>query len=342
MIEIDGSEGEGGGQILRTAIALSALTKQEVRVSRIRMNRPEPGLAAQHLCAVRGVAAICNALVEGDRVGSTELVFHPKDINGGTHRLDVGTAGSITLVLQACLLSACRSKERLHLQIFGGTNVRWSPPIDFYREVLFPKLTFLGMDINIERVVRGFYPEGGGSVEVTLMPNTMLKPWTCLERGELESIEGTCFAQNLPYHVCQRMTAAASKAFLGHGVAFELERGRGISTGAGCFVLARYSHTILSGDALGERGMPAENVGENAAKALRSEMGSAATLDLHTADQLLPYLALANGASTFVVREMSGHLQTQINLIERFLPVEIEARTLEGGLRVEVRPQPYM
>lgn len=342
MIEIDGSEGEGGGQILRTGVALSALTQQEVKIGNIRANRPTPGLAAQHLCAVRGVAAICNAVLEGDEVGSTELIFRPKRIEGGKHRLEVGTAGSITLVLQACLLAACGSKQAIELDITGGTNVRWSPPIDFYREMLFPLLSSLGMHNEIRAVIRGFYPEGGGRVEVRLSPFSGLRPLVLLERGALVSIAATCFSQNLPDHICQRMGSAVRKAFPDQKVSSEVQSGRGASTGAGCFLLARYDGAVLSADGLGERGMPAEKVAENAVWALQHEMRSSATLDLHAADQLLPYLALAKGPSSFVVSEMSGHLRTQMDLVKRFLPVQIGMEKLKGGLRIDVQPQPYM
>jgi RNA 3'-terminal phosphate cyclase (ATP) len=342
MIEIDGAEGEGGGQILRTAVALSALTQHEVRVFNIRANRPTPGLAAQHLCAIQGVRDLCQGALEGGRVGSTELTFRPGPMVGGRHRLDVGTAGSITLVLQACVLAACRSQEMVRLEITGGTNVRWSPPIDFLQGVLFPLLSRLGLEVRTGKMIRGFYPEGGGSVEVELIPATRLRPLTLTDRGELQSIEGVCFSQNLPEHICRRMGGAVRQAFLGQRVDVRAESARGASTGAGCFLLARFEGAVLSGDALGERGMPAERVGESSAQALQLEMRSRATLDLHAADQLLPYLALAEGPSSFIVREMSGHLRTQIDLVERFLPVKVSLTSLDVGQRVEVSPQPYM
>ena len=342
MIEIDGAEGEGGGQILRTAVALSALTRKEIRIFNIRANRPTPGLAAQHLCAIQGVRDLCHGVLLGGCVGSTELTFKPGPIVGGRHRMDVGTAGSVTLVLQACLLAACGSKQPVRLEIAGGTNVRWSPPIDFLKLVLLPLLCRSGLKVRMGEVVRGFYPEGGGKVEVEMDAVTEMRALTLMDRGQQRSIEGVCFAQNLPEHVSKRMCSAARKEFVGQHMDLRREETRGASTGAGCFLLARYQDGLLSGDALGERGRPAEKVGESAAQALLQEMNSGATLGLHAADQILPYLALADGTSSFIVRETSGHLLTQIDLVERFLPVKVALSSLEGGQRVEVTPQPYM
>lgn len=146
--------------MLRTAIALSALTGKAVGIHDIRANRPKPGLAAQHLCAVKGVAMICDALVEGAEIGSTQIAFTPGKVRPGKYRMDVGTAGSVTLVLQACLLASARCSGEMKLDIAGGTNVRWSPPIDFYELLLFPKIAALGFQAQIVDLQRGFYPKG--------------------------------------------------------------------------------------------------------------------------------------------------------------------------------------
>lgn len=263
-------------------------------------------------------------------------------VQGGRHHLEVGTAGSITLVLQACLLAACGSDDALELDITGGTNVKWSPPIDFYREVLFPILATLGIEVELGQVVRGFYPEGGGRAQVRLRLRRPLQPMVRLERGNLRSIEGICFSQNLPQHVCQRISSGIRKAFIGHEVRLRTEDGRGASSGAGCFLAANYDHCTLSADALGERGIPAEKVAERAIAELRKEMASSATVDLHAADQVLPYLALADRPSSFIAREASGHLLTQAELIKRFLPAEISMTRIDRGVKVEVAPQPYI
>lgn len=335
MIEIDGSEGEGGGQMLRTAIALSALTGKAMRIHDIRANRPKPGLAAQHLCAVRGVATICDAEVEGAEVGSTRLAFVPGKVRAGNYKLDVGTAGSITLVLQACMLASARCVDEIRFRIIGGTNVRWSPPIDFYERLFFPRLASLGFQAQIVDLNRGFYPEGGGSVEVRFQAPREVGIVSLIDRGKMLGVEGVCFSQNLPEHVCQRAIAAVRKELLSYDVKMTSSRTAGPSTGAGIFLIARYERTMLAADSLGERGVPAEQVGSLAARSLRQEMAGQGTLDVHAADQLLPYLALASGPSTFRVREMTSHLSTQVDLIQKFLAVKVESA--KAGAAVEVR-----
>jgi RNA 3'-phosphate cyclase len=338
MIEIDGSEGEGGGQMLRTAIALSALTGKAARVESIRANRPKPGLAAQHLCAVRGVATICDAQIEGAEVGSTQITFAPGKVMPGRYRLDVGTAGSITLVLQACLLASARCLGEMRFEIVGGTNVRWSPPIDFYERLLFPKLSALGFQLQMTEMRRGFYPEGGGMVGISFQAPRQVAPIALEERGSLLDVEGICFSQNLPEHVCQRANAAVRKEMLGFDVKLTSAKTSGPSTGAGIFLMARYENALLGADSLGERGVPAEQVGSQAARALQREMDGPGTLDVHAADQLLPYLALAVGPSSFRVREMTSHLRTQMDLVRKFLDVEVESADVEGAAEVRVYP----
>jgi RNA 3'-phosphate cyclase len=338
MIEIDGSEGEGGGQMLRTATALSVLTGKAVQIHHIRASRPKPGLAAQHLCAVRGVATLGEAQVEGAEVGSTQITFAPGKVRSGMYRLDVGTAGSVTLVLQACLLASARCQKEMRLEIVGGTNVRWSPPIDFYQRLLFPKLAGLGFQVQIVEMRRGFYPEGGGLVEVRFQAPRDVAPMPLSERGELLGVEGVCFSQNLPEHVCQRISHAVRKEMLSSDVALTSTRTSGASTGAGIFLMARYEDAVLGADSLGERGVTAEQVGSLAAKNLRQEMEGLGTMDVHAADQLLPYLALANGPSSFRVREMTGHLRTQIELVRRFLDVRVESLETESAAELRIFP----
>jgi RNA 3'-phosphate cyclase len=338
MIDVDGSQGEGGGQMLRTALALSALTGQEVRVQGIRAERPNPGLQAQHLCAVEGVARVCGARVVGGALGSTELTFSPGKVKAGRFHLGVGTAGSVTLVLQACLLACARCDEPALFEVTGGTNVRWSPPLDFYRDALFRMLGRMGASAEIEECTRGFYPEGGGRARVRWRAPASYAPLQLDDRGELRRIEGRVFTQNLPEHVARRMGDAVRKAFLGEDLSLRMERSQGLSTGAGAFLLAEYKYSLLSGDGLGERGAPAERVGEAAALALRAEMSSAATLDAHAADQLLPYMALAEGRSRCLVREVTGHLAAQAEMVRLFLGASVRFDPVEGGTKVEVVP----
>lgn len=337
-MKIDGSYGEGGGQVLRCAVALSALTGEEVRIDHIRAKRNKPGLAAQHLTAVMGVASICDAEVEGAFVGSTSITFRPGRVIGGRYELDVGTAGSITLVLQACLLASLHAPTTTVLEVKGGTNVRMSPPIDYYSNVLLPLLGRMGYDVQLELGARGFYPQGGGVVTAVLPPRPQLRPLVLEERGRLEEVGGECYAQNLPEHVVRRMEEAARQALVDHPPRLRTLRTKGRSTGAGTALYARYCHTVLGADGLGEKGVPAERVGEDAALRLRVEMDGPGTLDVHAADQLLPYMALADGPSMFYVLDITDHLSTQMWLLSRFLPVEFATAETEKGHRIEVRP----
>jgi RNA 3'-phosphate cyclase len=338
LMEIDGSEGEGGGQILRTAVALSALTGNEVVVHDIRSKRDNPGLQAQHLCAVNGVARMCDARVKGAVVGSSEIEFSPGKVKGGRHHLSVGTAGSVTLVLQACMLASARSLEESWFEVTGGTNVRWSPPIDFYQQVLFPHLEKMGGRASLIEVVRGFYPEGGGSVVAAWRPPASFIPLSMLERGELQEIFGCVFVQGLPQHIGKRMGDVVRKAFLDTRVHLRDEIAQGASKGAGVFLVAGFSNCLLSGDGLGEKGVPAELVGEKATSMLRGELDSISTMDVHSADQLLPYMCLAESASSFLVKKVTGHLTTQAKLLSKFLGARVTFTTIVGGARVDVRP----
>jgi RNA 3'-terminal phosphate cyclase (ATP)/RNA 3'-terminal phosphate cyclase (GTP) len=337
-MEVDGSYGEGGGQIFRCAVALSALTGEEVRIVNIRAKRNRPGLAAQHLTAAMGVASICDAEVEGAFVGSTSITFRPGQVVGGRYELDVGTAGSITLVLQACLLASLHAPTTTVLEVKGGTNVRMSPPIDYYANVLVPLLAHMGDDVQLDLGARGFYPQGGGMVTAVLPPRPRLRPLVLEERGRLEEVGGECFAQNLPEHVVRRMEEAARQALLDHSPRLRTQRTEGRSTGAGTALYARYRHTVLGADELGEKGIPAERVGEAAALRLREEMDGPGTLDVHAADHLLPYMALADGPSMFYVLDITDHLRTQMWLLSCFLPVEFATGETDRGYRIEVRP----
>ena len=337
MLEIDGSYGEGGGQILRSAVALSALTGQELRISNIRAKRDRPGLAAQHLAAVRGVASLCDAELSRAEVGSTEITFSPGKVKGGEHRIDVGTAGSVTLVLQACLLASVNAEKATELEVIGGTNVRMSPPADYYSNVLLPLLSRMGMDIKLEIVQRGFYPRGGGRVRAAMAPSSP-GPLVLEERGDLVEMGGTSFTQDLPDHVAERMSHAIRKRLLGEELRIRTERASGASPGAGIALYAKFRNTVLGADALGERGVPSEKVGESAARRLWEELDGPGTLDVHAADQLVAYMALAGGPSSFVVREVTEHLRTQMWLVQQFLDVKFEVSKAGRGHRVEVVP----
>lgn len=336
MMEIDGSHGEGGGQVLRTAVALSAVLREPVRVTGIRSGRPNPGLAAQHVAGIGAVAELCDAEVDGLAVGSKEVVFRPGALVGGDFEFDIGTAGSTSLVLQACMVPAAMSKSPVRLTLRGGTDTKWSPPMDFMRLVHLPLVQRMGVSCEVEVVHRGFYPEGGGEVTAHIDPCPSLKGVDLLEKGGFSNIVGVAYAQNLPDHVVSRMRHAAMKGLVDHpGVKVEPDLRSGRSTGAGIVLAARYGNTVLGQSALGERGVRAETLGESCAADLAETMRSGATVDEHMLDQLVPYMALASGGSAVVAGEMTGHAETNIWVVERFLGDKFRVVKRDG--LVEVR-----
>lgn len=327
LILVDGAHGEGGGQIVRASVALAALTRQDCRIENIRAGRENPGLAAQHVAAIRAVAALSSAEVDGLDVGSRAIGFRPGDLLAGSHAVDVGTAGSVTLVLQACLPVALAAPGPVRLQITGGTDVPWSPPADYVARVFLPLLRRCGAQVDIVLVRRGYFPRGGGAIEVSVSPWTDRGPLQLEGPGPLRGIRGIAHASNLPEDIPKRMKHAAMRRLHGRGdvkIEDRVYRGDEASGQGGALVLwAETEGTILGSDSLAARGKPSERVGEEAASALVAEMDRGASLDVHAADQLLLYLVQASGPSVFLVRDVSGHLVTMAWLLERFLGPKI-------------------
>lgn len=342
MLEIDGSHGEGGGQLLRMAVALSAIRSIPIRVVGIRAGRPSPGLAAQHVAALRAVAALCNGQVEGLELGSQEIVFRPGPIIAGRHAFDVGTAGSATLVLQACLPVAFAASGPVVLRIVGGTDVRWSPPVDYFARVFLVHLRSVGGQVALEVFRRGYYPRGGGVVEATIEPTRGWTPVSLSERGTVRRVRGIAHVSNLPEHIPKRMKHAATRRLHGFSDIKIEERvytgDSAIGQGGGLVLWAEADATVLGVTSLAERGKSSERVGEEAAVALRAEIESGATLDVHASDQLLVYLAQARRTSRFLVREVTGHLAAMTWLVPQFLPCAIRTSTQGPLWTVSVEP----
>jgi RNA 3'-terminal phosphate cyclase (ATP)/RNA 3'-terminal phosphate cyclase (GTP) len=343
LIEIDGSYGEGGGQLLRTAVALAAITGQALHIQNVRARRSHPGLAPQHLAAVKSVAALCGAEVEGLQLKSQEMVFHPARLRGGEFQFDVGTAGSITLVLQAVLPVALMGPERLVMEIRGGTEVRAAPPLDYFRHVFLPLLSLMGGRVSLHVVRRGYFPRGGGEVRVEVEPGTCLRPLVLETRGALSEVRGIAHVSNLPAHITARMVRAAQEALppvpAPHIEQQLLAWPQAIGQGGAIVLWAHCGNGVLGSAATAQRGVPAERLGEEAGGALRAEIESGATLDVHAADQMLVYAALANGPSHFTSRTLSSHASTTMWLIEHFLPVEFGAVRTGPLWHVDCRPR---
>lgn len=331
MIEVDGSYGEGGGQILRMAVALSALKGIPIRVTRIRSGRSDPGLAAQHVTAVQSVAQLCNAELEGLEIGSSEISFRPGSIAAGRFSFDVGTAGSITLVLQACLPVALSAAGPVQIRLIGGTDVRWSPPVDYCSRVFLPLLRRCGGHIDLILHRRGYYPRGGGAVEVLTRPTPKWDPIDLSSRGPIHAIRGISHVSNLSPEIPKRIKHAAMRRLHGLGKTTIEERvysgDEAIGQGGAIVLWAEAENVVLGSAILAERGKPSERVGEEAASLLRADLETDATMDVHASDQMLVYLALADGPSTFLVREVSNHLRTMAWLIRMLTDREV---TWEG------------
>jgi RNA 3'-terminal phosphate cyclase (ATP) len=329
MLEIDGSFGEGGGQIIRTAIALAAITGKEVEIKNIRANRPNPGLSAQHLHAVKAVERLSGGYTKGLELRSSHLIFSPAALKGFEGEIDIGTAGSITLLLQCLIPVALFAGRETKVRITGGTDVKWSPPIDFYTQVFLKALHEMGCEVQIDLRSRGYYPKGAGLVEVQVAPAHHVKGIVLGKREREVIITGISHSRGLPAHVAERQARAAKRILREAGyetrIKIEIANGGKMTTGSGITLWSGYK----SGSALGERGKRAELVGEEAAGTILKELESASTVDVHLADQLIPYIALAEGRSELKVREMTKHLETNIYITQKFLKVEFKVEKEE-------------
>ena len=330
--------------MLRSALALAALTGQATRIERIRAGRAKPGLRPQHLTAVRAAAAVCDARVEGDELGSQTITFVPASPpSAGEYAFDVtavaqsGSAGSVGLVLQTVLLPLALADGDSRLTLRGGTHVPWAPPAHYLEHVFLPALARMGADAQVELVRWGFYPAGGGEIRVRIVGRARsLHPIVLVERGELQRVWGTAAVTNLPAHIPQRMADRARNVLAEAGLQARVEplRLRGAGPGAGIFLFAEYAippggETATAGfAAYGRKGLPAERVAEAVCEELLAHHRSGAAADPNLADQLVLPMVLADGASQVTTSRVSQHLLTNVWVVQRFL---------ERGARVEGR-----
>jgi RNA 3'-terminal phosphate cyclase (ATP) len=331
FIDIDGSYGEGGGQVLRTALALSAIQGRPLRIGKIRKGRKKPGLQPQHLKAAEALARITRGHLTGATVGSDSVIFIPQEIVPGDYRVDIGTAGSVTLLLQALLPAICLGRAGFRLTLTGGTHVPWSPPFHYLDEVLFPVLRKMGIGISAVLEQWGWYPRGGGLIRVEVEPAGRIKPLILTDRGPLKGIRGLSVSSNLPVHIPERQRQEALrriKAESGRDAEFEVISDAP-AFGQGSFVFLKVdSENVAAGfSGLGERGKRAEEVAAEAADELKDYLLSTECLDPHLADQITIYMGLAEGASSFTVSRITQHLLTNLWVIQQFLDVQV---TVEG------------
>jgi RNA 3'-terminal phosphate cyclase (ATP) len=333
VLGIDGGALEGGGQILRASIALSAVVGEPIRIFNVRARRSKPGLRLQHMAALRAVAELTDAETIGLEKGSREVEFHPKHPLGGRFRLDVGSAGSTTLVLQALMPVAAFASEATKVEITGGTNNPMAPPIEFLQRVLLPTIAGMGYRGSIDLRRRGFYPRGMGFIRAYIDPIRELEPIQLTEFGEVKAIRGLSYSCRLPPHITERMAKSSEGILRDAGyedVEIELERfdrgdGR-CSTDPGCGIVlfAETTRSVLGADSLGKLGKPAEEVGREAAEDLIDQLRREAPIDRHLGDQLIVYAALARGRSVFKVSELTLHTLTCIRVSEKIVGASFE------------------
>jgi len=340
IITINGSS--GGGQMLRNAVALSAVTGRPVRVTDIRGARPQPGLRPQHLLAVRATAEACGGRLLGAEIGSREITFEPGKIEPRQGwRLDVGTAGSVMLILQSLLPALALADGPSDMTLIGGTDVPFAPPLDHFDRVFLPALSELGPRATMHIVRRGFYPKGGGELRLTVEPAPAIRAFSWCERGPVTRIAGRSYSQGLPSHIAERMRDSAVNVLRRSGYRPEVELEvveRGPSDGCGIVLWAHCEGgRRLAGSALGRRGKRAEEVGREAANALLAELAGDWAVETHLADQLIVWMAMANGPCEFTTGRITDHVRNAVIVAEQIAGVRF---TLEEGRPSRVKCEP--
>ncbi len=325
MITIDGSRGEGGGQVLRTSTALSVILGQPCKIINIRSNRSSPGLREQHLQGLNALAKLCNGSVKNAFVGSKEIEFYPGNKFENEIGINIGTAGSVTLVLQSLMVASLAAKKSLSITINGGaTNTKWSPPIDYTQNVFLPLLEKMGFSAELKIKTRGFYPKGGAEITCKLDPPNKLKNLELTAHGDVKCVKGISVCANLPVDAAERKKNSAEKILndAGYETNIKTEISKPHSTGSALILWAECENSIIGSDSLGELGKPAENVGKEAAENMVKLLADGFSLDPHAADQIIPYIALTEGKSSITVPETTLHTMTNMDVCEKFLGVK--------------------
>jgi RNA 3'-terminal phosphate cyclase (ATP) len=332
MIHIDGSQGEGGGQVLRTSLALSLVTGKPFRIERIRAGRKTPGLLRQHLTAVNAAKQIGQAEVTAIKVGTSEFTFIPAEVVPGDYRFAIGTAGSTSLVLQAVLPALLQAVAPTVITLEGGTHNPFAPPFDFLQRAFLPLLNRMGPRVTSELVCPGFYPAGGGTARFTITPTDVLTPLDLSKRGEIRARKAKALVANLPPAIAQRELGIIGNMLSWRDEWLHPEIVQG-SCGPGNTVSIEIEseHVTEVFTGFGERGVPAEVVAENAVKEARRYLASEAAVGEYLADQLLVPMALAGGGA-FTTGPLSRHAQTNIEVIKKFIDVEISSTLVANRL----------
>ncbi len=364
MITLDGSYGEGGGALIRVALALSTLTGQEFAITNIRSNRPQPGLKAQHLAAIKALKEICQAETNEIDIGTTELHFKPKQIKSGKYIIDIGTAGSITLLLQALILPCLFASRKITLIVKGGTCGKWQASVDYLQQLLLPHLSRFVEKIELKILKRGYYPKGGGEVKLEISPRFKFKDYqsfasfyedlnhrtnkiTLMKQGRLEQIRGivNCSIVLEEKEVGERIKGSIQTSLedLGVPINIRVDYANTLSVGGDVLLWALFSNNgkmdydnpvLLGSSQLIEKGKSSEEIGKNVAKSIKEKITSEAAADSYLTDQLIPFMGLLPD-SKILSEEISEHTKTNIYVVERFLPVGFKVENNQIGSLLE-------
>lgn len=335
MIEIDGSVGEGGGQIVRTSVGLSLSTGQPVRVKNVRARRKNPGLQKQHVTALNAAAAVSNASVSGAILHSTEFEFNPGKVQAGQYNFSVGTAGSTTLILQTILPALMIAEGSSEIHFEGGTHNPLAPPVDFLQKTYLPIISQMGPRVDLRFEQYGFYPAGGGRWSIKIEPSNGLKQHDFVDRGAMMNLRSRILIAQLPEHIAMRELTTLVQAGIGKDH-FEITR-VDESNGPGNVVMiesiSEKITEVFTG--FGEQGLPAESVAEHAIREWKRYSNSNVFAGEHLADQLLVPMALAKGGS-FTTLPLSGHAITNMDTIRHFLDVDFRTEKSEDRVLVQI------
>jgi RNA 3'-terminal phosphate cyclase (ATP) len=342
MLEIDGSQKSGSGTILRLSVALAAITKQPLHIINIRHKRKQPGLRPQHLESVNTAAKLCDAEIKGAKLGSRELWFKPNEVISGEVRAEIGTAGSISMLLLTVLpmCAVAKGDVRVHV-VNGGTDVRYAPTINYMKHVLLPTLEQMGLKASLIVKRFGYYPKGMGEAVLTVSPASKLKPFNMDAFGEVTEIEGVSVCTFLEkQRVAERQAEAATSTLRRHGYDAKIrvvnDRSNRLQRGSSIALWAKTSKgALLGGDAIGEIRKSSEAVGTQATENLLKELEAKATVDVHLADILVPYVALANDTSAYLTRKITDHIETNIWLTKQILDINFQVTKTGNLYRIE-------
>lgn len=316
MITIDGSYGEGGGQILRSAISLSAITRNPVEIINIRKGRNNNGLRPQHFSSIKAASSICNAKVSNFEIGSTKIVFSPNQITTNQIEIDIGTAGSITLLLQTIIPIVVFNNNFFKIKIIGGTDVKWSPTIDYFRYIIVKAFSVIGINVEIEVIKRGYYPKGGGIIEA-IIKTSKLKPFVINKNINDKSVEIKSVVSNLPKSIANKQANSASQILKSKGYKINSmisEESESNSPGSSIIIYSsnNKNNQFVGYDKIGERGKSSEIIGKEAAIGFINENISQTPVDSHLGDMLIPILSLIPYQSSYMVSKITSHIETNL------------------------------